>query len=309
MRFSLRQLEYFVATCDAGSVTEAALRIPVSQSSVSSAITQLEAALDVQLLVRHHAQGVSPTPAGRRFLARARDLLRGADELERFASELTHALSGLLELGCLVTLAPLVAPQLCHEFTAKHPAVRIELVEAGQQDLLARLRGGEISLALTYDLDLVDDIAFEPLVALPPYVQFGERHPFAQRESVRLEELVDQPLLLLDLPHSRDYFHGLFAARGLAPTVGRRSSQPEVLRTLAANGYGYSIINARPRTDRSLDGARLRTVRIDGDPRSMVMGVATLACARPSRIVEAYREHCRTRITDTTVPGLRMGDA
>ena len=75
MRFTLRQLEYFVATCDAGSVTEAALRIPVAQSSVSAAIAQLEAALDVQLLIRHHAQGVSPTPAGRKLLERARELL------------------------------------------------------------------------------------------------------------------------------------------------------------------------------------------------------------------------------------------
>ncbi len=288
-------------------MTEAALRIPVSQSSVSAAIRQLEAALDVTLLIRHHAQGVSPTPAGRRFLAKARELLRGADELERFASELTYAVSGLLELGCLVPLAPLVTPRLCHEFTAVHPAVRIELVEAGHEDLVARLRYGDISLALTYDLGLVDGIAFEPLVELPPYAQFVPNHPFAARESVTLAELVNEPLLLLDLPHSRDYFHSLFAAQGLTATVGRRSSQPEVLRTLATNGYGYSMINARPRTDHSLDGARLCTVRIGGDLRPMVMGVATLASTRPSRVVEAYREHCRTRITDTTVPGLRMG--
>ncbi len=45
MRFTLRQLEYFIATCEAGSVTEAALTIPVAQSSVSAAIAQLERAL------------------------------------------------------------------------------------------------------------------------------------------------------------------------------------------------------------------------------------------------------------------------
>jgi DNA-binding transcriptional LysR family regulator len=67
-RFTMRQLEYFVATCDAGSVTEAALSIPVSQSSVSAGVSQLEAALGVQLFVRHHAQSVHPTSAGREFL-------------------------------------------------------------------------------------------------------------------------------------------------------------------------------------------------------------------------------------------------
>ena len=64
MRFTLRQLQYFVAAAEAGSVTDAALNIPVSQSSVSAAISQLEAALGVQLLIRHHAQGISPTAEG-----------------------------------------------------------------------------------------------------------------------------------------------------------------------------------------------------------------------------------------------------
>jgi len=72
MRFTLRQLEYFVATCDAGSVTGAAKDIPVAASSVSAALSQLGAALGVRLLIRHHARGVSPTPAGRQFLKRAR---------------------------------------------------------------------------------------------------------------------------------------------------------------------------------------------------------------------------------------------
>ena len=67
--FTLRQLEYFVATCDAGSVTRAALEIPVAPSSMSAALAQLETVLGVELLVRHHARGVSPTPAGRRLLS------------------------------------------------------------------------------------------------------------------------------------------------------------------------------------------------------------------------------------------------
>jgi DNA-binding transcriptional LysR family regulator len=76
VRFTLRQLEYFLAAADAGSVTEAAQNIPVAQSSVSAAIAQLEAALGVQLLIRHHAQGISPTAevsrAGARVVAQRR---------------------------------------------------------------------------------------------------------------------------------------------------------------------------------------------------------------------------------------------
>ena len=132
MRFTLRQLQYFVAAASAGSVTDAARRASRrSQSSVSAAITQLEAALGVQLLIRHHAQGISPTPEGRQFLDRARALLRDADELERFASELTAELSGTLHLGCLVTLAPLVTPVWCAGLPAERTRrCSVELVES-----------------------------------------------------------------------------------------------------------------------------------------------------------------------------------
>jgi DNA-binding transcriptional LysR family regulator len=305
MRFTLRQLEYFVAACEAGSVTEAAVNIHVAQSSVSSAVAQIEAALGVQLLIRHHAQGVSPTPAGRRFLVRARSLLREAADLERFASELTDAISGLLELGCLITLAPLVTPRLCRSFRDAHPDVSIELVEAGQTELLAGLRDGTLTLALTYDLALTPDIAFEPLAELPPHVVFAADHPLASRRSVTLEELAEEPLVLLDRPHSREYFQSLFLARSLTATVAHRSTQPEAIRTLVANGYGYTIVNARPLIDRALDGRPLSTVPLAGSPRPMVLGVARHASARPTRVAAGFLEHCRAEISSSRIPGLR----
>jgi DNA-binding transcriptional LysR family regulator len=307
VRFTLRQIEYYVRTCEAGSVTEAALGIPVTQSSVSAAIAQLERAVGVPLLIRHHAQGVSPTPAGQRFLEHARALLDEAARLEAFANELTEDLSGPLALGCLVTLAPLVAPRLCHEFAERHPAVDISVVEGGQDDLLAGLRAGELSVAVTYDLMLEEDIAFEPLVALPPYAVLAEGHPLAGRDELSLEQLASEELVLLDLPHSRDYFRALFSERGLDPRVGHRSGQPEVIRTMVANGYGYTIVNARPRTDLALDGRRLATVPLAGDPRAMLLGVATLAEGRPTRVVASFVAHCRALITETSVPGLEVG--
>jgi DNA-binding transcriptional LysR family regulator len=309
MRFTLRQLQYFVAAAEAGSVTDAALNIPVSQSSVSSAITQLEAALGVQLLIRHHAQGISPTAEGRQFLDRARALLREADELERFASELTADLSGTLHLGCLVTLAPLVSPHLGQGFRERHPAVSLELVEAGQAELVSGLRSGALSVALTYDLDLDADLSFAPLSSLPPFALLAADHPLAASAAVTLADLAGEPLVLLDLPHSREYFSGLFAAAGVEPAIAHRSIHPEVIRTMVANDFGYSIVNARPRVDVALDGRPLVMRPIAGEPRPMIMGLARLQSLRPTRLVEAFEQHCRAAIGAGTVPGLGDGDA
>ncbi len=285
-------------------LTDAALNIPVAQSSVSTAIGQLEAALGVQLLIRHHAQGISPTPEGREFLARARLLLQGAEELERFGSELTTDLSGTLHLGCLLTLAPLITPRLAQGFRTRHPAVALDMVEAGQSELVDGLRSGDLRVALTYDLDLSSDLTFARLATLPPYATFAEDHPLAQRQTVTMRELASESLILLDLPYSRDYFLGLFAAEGEEPAVGHRSQLPEVIRTMVANGFGYSIINARPQTEWALDGRPLATRPIAGNPRPMILGLARLAQLRPTRLVEAFEQHCRTEIDAGTVPGL-----
>ena len=304
MPFTLRQLEYFVAAADTGSITEAALGIPVAQSSVSAAIAQLEAALGVQLFIRHHAQGITPTAEGRQFAERARSLLHDADELRRFASELTAELRGTLNLGCLVTLAPLIGPHLGKGFREDHPAVSLEMAEAGQDDLMARLGTGRLSVALTYDLALSDDIAFTPLARLPPYALFAAGHPLAASPSVSLTELAAWPLVLLDLPLSRDYFRSLFTAIGVTPTVAHRSPHADVVRTMVANDFGYSILNVQPNTDVALDGRRLVSLPIAGDPRPMILGLARLRSLRPTRLVETFEQHCRDAVAAGTVPGL-----
>jgi DNA-binding transcriptional LysR family regulator len=304
MRFTLRQLEYFVATCEAGSVTDAALNIPVAQSSVSAAIAQLEAALSVQLFIRHHAQGVSPTPAGRQFLVRARALLREADELDRFGSELTDELSGTLDLGCLVTLAPLVTPRLVQVFRRDHPGVTIDMIEGGQADLVSALRTGRLTLAVTYDLDLTDDLNFEPLAELPPYALFSANHPLASLEQVSLEQLAREPLVLLDLPHSREYFRALFIAAGLEPLVAMRSEHADVIRTLVGNGFGYAIFNARLLNERSLDGQPLKMVPIEPPARPMTAGVASLKSIKSTRLAGAFGEHCRESVRAGAIPAL-----
>ena len=303
-RFSLRQLSYFLAAADAGSVTDAAQNIPVAPSSVSAAIAQLEGALGVQLVIRHHAQGISPTAEGRQFLDRARALLCDAEELEKFASELTVELSGTLHLGCLVTLAALAMPRLGKGFRERHPAVALEMVEAGQQELISQLRTGRLSVVLTYDLDLGEDLAFTPLADLPPYAAFAADHPLAEAESVTLAQIAGEPLVLLDLPHSREYFRSLFVTAGVEPKVAYRSVHPDVVRTMVANSFGYTIINARPHVDTALDGMPLRTVPVTGEPRSMVLGLVRLKHVRPTRLVEAFEQYCRAAVTSGVVPGI-----
>lgn len=112
LRYTLRQLEYFVAVGDTGSIARAAERTNVSSPSISSAIAQLEQEFGLPLFVRQHAQGLSPTQAGREMLDQARLVLHEAGALMDIAADISGLVRGPLSVGCFLTFAQLVLPQL-----------------------------------------------------------------------------------------------------------------------------------------------------------------------------------------------------
>jgi DNA-binding transcriptional LysR family regulator len=126
----------------------------------------------------------------------------------------------------------------------------------------------------------------------------------ARHSAVSLQELAREPLILLDLPISREYFLSMFLKEGIEPNIAARSTHQDVIRTMVANGYGYTLANVRPRCELALDGRRLSRVRLSGDHRPMVIGVLTLAQRRKSLLVDAFAQHCRLLVSDAYIPGM-----
>jgi DNA-binding transcriptional LysR family regulator len=304
MRYTLRQIEYFIATAETGSITLASERVKISQPSISTAIAHLEEELGTQLFVRRHAQGLSLTSAGRVLLVEAKRLIEQAEHVYSVASEVGEQVRGQLALGCLVTLAPMVMPELSHSFTSSYGEARITQMVGDHEQLLERLMRAELDVAITYDLLIPDEFDFLPLASLPPHVVVSEAGPLARHSAVSLQELVNEPLILLDLPISREYFLGLFMKEGLEPTISSRSMHQDVIRTMVANGYGYTLANVRPRCEFALDGRRVVRVRLSGEHKPMVMGVLTLAQGRKPRLVEVFEQHCRRFVSDAYIPGM-----
>lgn len=249
---------------------------------------------------------LSLTASGRQMLREAKALLAQADSLYASARDLTEQARGPLNVGCLVTLAPIVLPELCHAFQQRFPAVQVAIHEGDQERLIEQLRRGEIDILLTYDLQVPDDIAFEQLVQLPPHAVLPPEHRLAQRRTLSLRDLAEEPLILLDLPFSREYFLSLFFQEGLKPNIAARSRHPDVVRSMVANTYGYALFNARPRNDAALDGKKLQVVPLKGPYRPMSLGIASLRQSGRPRAVVEFEEHCRARINQRGVPGLQL---
>lgn len=303
MRFTLRQLEYFAAAAEAGSISMASEQVHISQPSISAAIASLEGEFGVQLFIRHHAQGLSLTPQGRALLVEAKALLLQAKELAASATSLSSKVAGVVSVGCLATLYPLIIPELVHAFKERYPAARVEAIAGDHAGLLDQLSTGKISLLLTYDLGIAPDFEFVPMAVLPPFAFVAEGHEFAQRDSVSLLELSEYPFLLLDLPVSRDYFLSLFHRSGVAPQIGGRFEHMEVIRSLVARGGAFGLANARPKNHASLDGRSLAYLTLEGEPEPLVQGIVLMKAARRVRSVEAFVEVCRSITRDSGLPG------
>jgi DNA-binding transcriptional LysR family regulator len=291
-RFTLRQLSCFVAACDGGGIGAAAARLHLAQATVSAAISDLERTLGVQLLVRGRRRAATPSPAGRELLAQAAEVLAAAGRLGERSAALRGDVSGELPVGCLVTLAPAVAPAACRAFEERWPRARVALVPADQAELLARLDDGRIALAITYDLGLRPGVEFQPLADAPPYALVAESHRLARAAETTLAELAPEPFVLLDLPLSRDYFLDLFAAAGLAPEPARRVSDAELARSLVAWGYGYTLANARPAPARAVDGTPLVAVPLRTSSPPPRIGFARRAGLEPTRSAAAFAGVC-----------------
>ncbi len=205
-------------------------------------------------------------------------------------------MSGSIALGCLVSLAPPLMPSLMSRFVVEHAGINFRTVEAHQDGLLRGLHDGSLDIALTYSLDLTDDIAFTPLLSLPPYAILPKTHRLARARTVSLADLLDEPYVMLDLPHSREYFAALFDAAGRRPVAAFRSSQPEVVRGMVANGLGYSILNFPLKSNRTVDGEEFVIKRFKDDVNATTLGIAQARNMKPRQVVQRFSDFCEKYI-------------
>ncbi|MDG2340089.1 MAG: LysR family transcriptional regulator [Paracoccaceae bacterium] len=294
LRYTFRQLEYFVAVGEAGSIALAADRVNVSSPSISAAITQLEKEFGLPLFVRQHAQGLSLTIAGKQMMSQAKIVLREAGSLMDVAGDVSGKVRGPITIGCLLTFAQVVLPSLRKSFENSFPEVSIRQQELNQAEIFSGLRRAEVDIALTYDLDLPADLVFEQLAVLPPVVILDQAHPLAGSESLTVDDLVPHPMVLLDLPFSSDYFLSFFDDVGAKPIIAERTRDMAVMRSLVANGFGYSIANVRPLSNRSPDGKPLVFIPLVGRVRPMRMGLLMANDAVSANVIRAFVEHSKT---------------
>jgi DNA-binding transcriptional LysR family regulator len=228
------------------------------------------------------------------MLRDTRALLEHLDEVLDSASGQAGQIRGRIRIACFVTLTPFILPRLISELGSNHPDLEVEVVETQADDVRAVLRNGTAEVALTYDLGLGPGIDTEVLHIARPYVALARDHPLAASAELDLADLAAEPMVLLDLPDSRDYFEKILVDAGVKPRIHYRSASYETVRGMVARGHGFSILNQEPAHHGTYDGGEVVAVPIRGDAPGLPIVIARAHVVRVTARARAIEEAART---------------
>ena len=239
---NLRDLRYLVALAEHKHFGRAAEASFVSQPTLSTQIKKLEEELGVALVERTPRK-VLLTEVGREIVQRARDVLNEVDQIKAIARRTLDPESGTVRLGIFPTLGPYLLPHVVPKIRERFPRLELLLVEEKTEVVLRMLREGRLDagvLALPiHDDQLHAEFLFEEpfLLAVP------ENHELSKRKALKLDDLSDQSLLLLDDGHClRDQALEVCHLSGASEKTGFRATSLETLRQMVAANVGITLL-------------------------------------------------------------------
>lgn len=191
----LRQLRYFVVLAEELSFTRAALRLHITQSTLSHQIRQMESEIGRPLFDRT-SRRVVITEVGETLLASATRALREVDEGLRTIAAAPDPLLGTLRIGATHTFNIKLIPECVAQFGAQHPAVSVVVRELFAPEIVRLVESGDLDVGITYDPHRRDRLQFEALYVEEMVLAVAADHPFARRKRVRTVELHKQRMIL-----------------------------------------------------------------------------------------------------------------
>lgn len=197
----LRQLRYFVAIVDHGSLSRAARVLHIVQPALSQQLQQLEEELGVQLLHRS-AQGMLANDAGKIFYEHAQAILKQVADARSAVMQAADQPSGTVALGIPQSASGALAFPLLTAVRAAYPDIAFQLTEELTGNLSEQLRSGRLNLAILFDDGQLGGFAGKPLVEEQMmYITRADSQFACKRKAIALEQVLHAPLILPSIQH------------------------------------------------------------------------------------------------------------
>ena len=290
----LPSLRAVLKIAEKGSFSQAARDLGVTQPAISQQVARLETEIGRSLFERQ-GRSVALTEAGEKLCRHAQQIIALADDARRIVTDDDER--GRISIAAIPTIAPYLLPEVLSAFRVDHPHAQVEVHEEVTASLLQRCANGEIDVGLLALPAERKYLHFERLYDEELLLVVPAAHHLAKAKKVRLEDLQDEPFVLLDEAHCLSGDIRSFCLRKrFQPLATGRTTQLATVQELVALGHGVSLI---PQMARRLDHDPRRVYRsLDGPrpKRSIAM------CWNPDRYQSKLMKSLLTVLRKTASP-------
>lgn len=294
-----RMMEAFHAVMDAGSVSAAARHLGVSQPAVSRLLKQFEAELGFSLF--HRAKGkLTPTPEAHRLSVDVGRALDGIERVRRSAEDVRRHGVGRLRVGVTPMLYEAVIRGLLDRFLGAHPHL-ILTMETGLSEMMVDwLLRDQVEMAFASLLDSHPGVDTIPLIETQSVVLLPADHPLTEKPAVRVEDLVEVPLITMTRRYSsRHRIEQMFRRAGVPMRLRAETNLTSTICDLVRMGQGVAVVNALTWGGGSAHSLEARPLQPRLINRYGVLHLADRGFSRPARqLIASVRKHLAQEMPD-----------
>jgi DNA-binding transcriptional LysR family regulator len=292
MAITVTQLTAFLAVIRGGSVTAAADELVVTQPSVSSALAALGRELGCDLFERS-GRGIRLTDAGVAFAPYAEDVIGLLEDGRRAAGEAAEMAVRRLHIAAVTTAAESLVPPLMRAFSEQHPEIELTLAVGNRQDVLERVLGHAVDVAISGQPPADDRLLAEPLIDNEITCITAPDDPATAKGPLEAIALAERSWLLREAGSGTRALNEQFLAeRGMAPATLTLGSNGAIKQAARA-GLGVSLLS-RAAVEGELASGRLGEIRLKDGPVTRSWFVLRSAVGPVRSQVEAFISFART---------------
>ncbi|CAM4191648.1 LysR family transcriptional regulator [Gillisia limnaea] len=197
---TITQLQYVLAVAEHQNFTKAALKVFVTQPTLSMQIQKLEDELGVRIFDRSK-KPIQLTETGRKIVNQARNIVNESDRIQDIVDQQKGFIGGTFRIGIIPTVMPTLLPMFLNNFIKKYPKVKLNIEELNTDTIIERLKEGHLDAAIAatpLEMENIKEqvLYYEPFVAYIP-----QSHRLSKLEKLKIEDLDIDDILLLEDGH------------------------------------------------------------------------------------------------------------
>ncbi|MEC1735822.1 LysR family transcriptional regulator [Bacillus mojavensis] len=281
------QLEYFQTLARIQHVTKAAETLSLTQPALSRSIVRLENYLGVPLFDRQ-GRSITLNKYGERFLKRVDSIMKEFTEGREEIQSLLQPDQGEVSLGFLHTLGTTIVPNLIGAFKDQYPNVHFQLNQSHSNQLLDKLKSGELDLCLLASFPVESNIMWKPLWKEELFLFLPKHHVLATRQEITLNDIAHEPFVLMKEGFAlRVTIDHIFEQVNITPNIVFEGEEAATIAGFVAAGLGVSILP----DFKGLDQTNIAKVRISWPRFERTVGISWIEGKYLSPVAENFKQY------------------